>query len=162
MPYRNTPIIVDEIYHVYNRSVGSIPIFLSNKDYQHFYDVVDYYRFSEVPIRFSYFTHVDSESKKSIYKSVCLSPKLITILGFAFMPNHFHFVLKQNTENGLSTFMRLIQNSYAKYYNLKYKRFGPLYQSMFKCLRISKDDQNKFTPVGTILESIWLKLILSF
>lgn len=57
------------------------------------------------------------------------------------MPNHFHLLIKQNTDNGISRFMRLTINSYARYYNTKYKRVGSLFQGMFKAVHIETDEQ---------------------
>lgn len=57
------------------------------------------------------------------------------------MPNHVHFLIKEIKENGITTFMRKFQNSYAKYFNIKTKRNGSLFQSMFKAVRILTEEQ---------------------
>ena len=57
------------------------------------------------------------------------------------MPNHIHFLLKNLKENGISTFMRKFQDSYAKYFNTKFSRTGVLFQHMFKAVRIETDEQ---------------------
>lgn len=57
------------------------------------------------------------------------------------MPNHFHFLLTQSTEEGISKFMGLIQNSYTKYFNLRKKRVGSLFQGQFKAKRVETNEQ---------------------
>ena len=57
------------------------------------------------------------------------------------MPNHFHFLLKQNKDEGISTFIKNFQNSYTRFFNIKYQRIGTLWQGQFKCVRISDDSQ---------------------
>lgn len=57
------------------------------------------------------------------------------------MPNHFHFLIKQEQEDGVANFLRNFQNSYAKYFNTKTERSGALFQSMFKAVRIESDEQ---------------------
>jgi putative transposase len=57
------------------------------------------------------------------------------------MPNHYHLLLKQTKREGISEFIRLSSNSYAKYYNTKHKRTGPLFQGRFKAVRIQTDEQ---------------------
>lgn len=57
------------------------------------------------------------------------------------MPNHFHFLLKQVAPDGLKTFISNVQNAYAKYYNISNERSGPLFQSVFKAVRIETDEQ---------------------
>ncbi len=141
MPSRSVPLVTDQVYHVFNRSVGGIPIFTGKKDYYRFLNLTDYYRFFEPQIRFSFYNRADKELKQSLLKSLHASDPQITILAYACMPNHVHFVLKQEKEQGVSNFMRIIQNGYAKYFNIKNKRFGALFQSMFKYVRIESDEQ---------------------
>ena len=57
------------------------------------------------------------------------------------MPNHFHFILRQEAENGVQKYMQKIQNSYSHYYKLKYQTNGPLFESPFKAVHIESNDQ---------------------
>lgn len=142
MPYRKTPLVNGEIYHVYNRSVAHQPIFLTDTYYQRAYEVLSYYNNLNPPVRFSHFSRFPSSFKKEILESLNKeNQKLVQILAFCFMPNHFHFLIKEIREKGISKFMRIFQNSYAKYFNTKTERSGSLFQSMFKAVRILTDEQ---------------------
>jgi len=57
------------------------------------------------------------------------------------MPNHYHFLIRQIQDNGISEFISKISNSYTKYFNTRYSRVGPLLQGQFKALRIESDEQ---------------------
>jgi len=66
--------------------------------------------------------------------------KNIQLLAYALMPNHFHFLFKQFSENAITEFMRRITNAYVQYFNNKYKRVGPLFQGRYKGVLVDKDD----------------------
>lgn len=142
MPYRKTPIVSGQIYHIFNRSVARQPIFLSDTYYQRAYQVLSYYNNLNPPIRFSHFSRLPLSLKNEILQDLNKeNQKLVEILAYCFMPNHVHFLIKEISENGITTFMRKFQNSYAKYFNTRNKRSGSLFQSMFKAVRIQTSEQ---------------------
>jgi putative transposase len=57
------------------------------------------------------------------------------------MPNHIHFLLKQLTDDGVSTYMSKLSNSHKRYINTKNERNGHLFQSKFKSIYIENDSQ---------------------
>ena len=142
MPYRRTVLANDEIYHVFNRGVARLPIFSSNKNYLRFLDLIDYYRFKNTPISFSHLQKLTKEEREKIMDYLSNEEKTqVEILAFCLMENHFHFLLKQKLENGISKFISNLQNGYAKYFNIKTDRTGPLFQPMFKSVRVITDEQ---------------------
>lgn len=66
---------------------------------------------------------------------------MVEIITYCLMPNHLHLLIKQITNNGISKFMANLLNSYARFFNTKYKRIGPLFQSNFKAVRIETNEQ---------------------
>ena len=131
-----------EIYHVFNRSIARLPIFHDARDYQRLLDIIRYCRFSPTPLRFSHYNRLMKEQKEQVMaKLIEKDSKKIEVYAYCFMPNHFHFLLKKNEDLGVTTFLGNIQNSYAKYFNLKYDRTGSLFQSRFKAVRVETDEQ---------------------
>jgi putative transposase len=65
----------------------------------------------------------------------------IEILAYVHMPNHFHFILKQITDNGITNFMHRIGTGYSKYFNERHQISGSLYQGKFQAKRVSTDEQ---------------------
>lgn len=142
MPYRKTPIVIDQIYHVFNRSVARQPVFLSNKDYQRALNIFFYYSYNNPPLRYSHYNRLPIDQKNQLLENLKnKGEKQIMMLAFCFMPNHIHFLIKEIKNNGISTFMRYLQNSYAKYFNIRTDRSGTLFQPMFKAVRIESDEQ---------------------
>jgi len=134
MPYRLTPFINDNFYHVFNRGVEKRKIFLNDGDYQRFLQTLYYYQFKGPKPRFS--TH-----KRFRSQDFDKNPKIIEIACYCLMPNHFHLLIKQIKDGGVQEFANKISNSYTKYFNTKYKRIGPLFQGAFKAVPVETDEQ---------------------
>lgn len=79
--------------------------------------------------------------KKEISKLNEKGQRIITLFCFCLMPNHFHFLVKQDMNNGISNFMSKFQNSYTKYFNKRNNRDGSLFLDQFKAVRIETDEQ---------------------
>lgn len=142
MPYRYEPCVTQETYHVFNRSVARQTIFLRDHDYERFFDLINYYRFENPSVRFSEFNRLSADAKKYFFERLQANhDQIVTIIAYCCMPNHFHLLLKQQKEFGISRFAAQLQNGYAKYFNIKTKRFGAVFQSMFKAVRIEDDEQ---------------------
>ena len=67
-------------------------------------------------------------------------PKLVEIVCFCLNPNHYHFVLKQLAEDGISKFMHKLDLGYTNYFNKKYDRSGSLFQGTFKEAHIKTNE----------------------
>lgn len=141
MPYRKVGLGNNKIYHVINRSIAKFCIYNDTHDYQRFIDLINFYKFDDLPVKYSYYNKLKSIEKLKILTKIELNLKNVDILAYCLMPNHFHLLLRQNTDNGISNYMRLVQNSYAKYFNIKHHRKGPLFESSFKVVHVENDEQ---------------------
>lgn len=125
MPYRTSPFVDNFFYHIYNRGVEKRRIFNNPSDYQRFLKMIYYYQFSGPKPSFSTYM-------RRKVKDFSKNPKIVEIVAYCLMPNHFHLLIKQLRENGVSEFIGKLSNGYTKYYNIKYGRIGPLLQGVFK------------------------------
>lgn len=142
MPIRTTPLVTKEIYHIVNRGVNHIPIFEDRRDYERFTQIVPYYRFIETPNKYSLFTKLSASIRETLQQELDQKDlKLISILAFCLMPNHFHLLLRQEHDQGISRFLANIQNSYTRYFNTRHGRSGHLFQGQFKAVRIVSENQ---------------------
>lgn len=132
MPYRKISFENEHIYHIYNRGVEKRKIFTSNRDYQRFIQSFIYYTFAENKLRFARFRPVDMFT---------LNKKRVEVLAYCLMPNHFHMILREISDGGISNSIGQLSNSYTKYFNTKYKRVGPLFQGNFKAVWIENTEQ---------------------
>ena len=132
----------DEIYHVFNRGVEKRPTFIDKRECERGIKTLDFYRFANLPLKLSKFLVLpESERAKLIQKVHDEHQKLVEIISYCLMSNHFHFLLKQKQDNGISTFAANFTNSYTKYFNTKHERVGSLFQGPFKAVRIESDEQ---------------------
>lgn len=142
MPLRNIPLVNGEIYHIVNRGVNHQPIFHDKWDYKRASELLSYYQFAQPPIRFSYLKRLTAEQKESLWKEIrTKNLRLVTFLSFCLMPNHFHFLLRQESESGISRFLANFQNSFTRYFNTRHDRSGHLLQGQFKAVRIGNENQ---------------------
>ena len=145
---RKVPFLNDQYYHIYNRGVDKRNIFANYKDIE---------RFMESVIAFNDIVPVESIARKRIKKQQteqsrrCLTPtgrqSLVEIIAFALNPNHFHFLLKQVSDGGISEFMKRLSGGYTNFFNAKYNRSGSLFQGKFKDAHIKSDSQLRYMSV---------------
>lgn len=140
MARRHTALADGEVYHVYNRSIGKEDIFSKPGHVPHFSEIIDYYRFPQ-NIKYSRFCQLPSIIKESHWKTYHLREPMIELFVYAIMPNHYHFLIRQQASRGIQTFISLLQNSFAKYYNLKQDRPGSLFQHQFKAKHIETEEE---------------------
>lgn len=137
MPRRKEIFVVGEIYHIVNRSLSGIPIFKDKYSVNRFLKTIKYYLSSGRPIKYSDSDIIFNDTRPASNSS----NNLVSIFAYCFMPNHFHFILKQNKDNGIRTFIQKLINSYSHYYNLRNDRKGPLFEGPFKAVRVETEEQ---------------------
>lgn len=135
MAYRKIPLVTGEIYHVFNRGVEKREIFTNYWEYQRFFETFRFYQVANPPTKFSL--------TLPKCRTQCVNDKdcLVEFLCYCLMPNHFHLIIKQLADNGISIFMRRFTDSYTRYFNTRNNRVGPLFQGSFKAVRIVDDEQ---------------------
>lgn len=134
MPSRTVPFINGQYYHIYNRGVEKRYIFNNRVDQHRFIKTVLYYQLEGPKPKLSNFF------KYKLFKPD-FDKKIVDIICYCLMPNHFHFLLKQLKDGGITEFVSKLTNSYTKYFNTRDKRVGPLFQGEFKSVFIEYDEQ---------------------
>ena len=137
MSKRNVPFVNGEFYHCFNRGVDKREIFIDAKDFHYFLTVLDL--FNQLPSRGD-LSHYKQDRRNKIQKSE--SP-IVSAIAYCLNPNHFHLLLRQEVEDGISKYLQKISTGYTMYFNKKYKRSGSLFQGKFKSVHVTKDTQLK-------------------
>lgn len=128
MPSRNIlkNNVAESFYHVYFRGGNRSRIFRDEADYRKFLQLFERYL-------------ALAESRNSIGLSFPNFHNKVELLAFCLMPNHVHMLVYQVQQHAMTEFMRSLLTSYSMYFNKKYKRSGPLYESRYKASMISDD-----------------------
>lgn len=129
-------------FHLYNRGVEKRTIFLSNKDRERFIQAVRICRLVNSPkvslifkqLKLGKISPDDNFEKK-------WGPIAVEILAYCLMPNHFHFEVKEIIKDGVSKFAQRLGNSYTLYFNIRHDRVGRLFESTYKSVKITTDEQ---------------------
>ncbi len=137
---RKTPLVTGEIYHIYNRGLDKRPTFTDFNEKLRAYQAIKFYRFDSPPVRLSYFVRYSTKRIEKLVES-SWGNKLVSIMAYCLMPNHFHFILRQETDGGISKFISNFENSYTRYYNTKNKRVGNLFMDKFQNKLVDSEEQ---------------------
>lgn len=150
---RKITFATGEYYHIYNRGVEKRKIFLNDKDRNRFQSLL-YLCNGNVPVVYRLI------QGGTLYKTD-IGKRLIAIGAYVLMPNHFHLLVKETSENGITEFMRKLTTAYSMYFNKTHDRVGPLFQGTFKAEHIDKDEHLKYlfayihlNPIK-LIESKW-------
>lgn len=142
MPSKNIVkvYVKDGFYHIYNRGVEKRTIFEDEQDYKVFLKYLKEYLSA---LQDSQMFKKNFISKGGTFKGIPRQPKNyqkeIDLVAFCLMPNHFHLLIKQHTQNAIEKFMRSLATRYSLYFNKKYSRVGKLFQGHYKASLITDD-----------------------
>jgi REP element-mobilizing transposase RayT len=131
------PFVTGKFYHVFNRGVDKRNIFS---------DEYDSARFLESMLVFNNIEPIGSIYERSFKKEALLggptpkSERLVNIVAYCLILNHFHLILEQVSEGGISEFMKRLSGGYTTYFNLREERSGHLFQGKFKARHVTTDE----------------------
>lgn len=143
---RAISLSINQLYHVYNRGVDKRKVFLNRDYYSHFTAILEHCLQFNYPYSLLTQQLVKAHSPKAkravlatLERRRIDSP--VQIISFCLMPNHFHLTLKQVVENGITDFMHRIGTAFTKYFNLRQRRTGRLFEGSFKAVLIETEEQ---------------------
>jgi len=127
---------INEYYHVYNRGNNKQRIFVHPSDQRRFRALL-YLCNNTKPVRYS-------QIKTGNYFNLPRGGNLVDIGSYCIMYNHFHLLLHEATEGGISRFMQKLTTAYAMYFRTRYKREGTIFEGSFKAKHLDNDEYLKY------------------
>ncbi|MBC8494268.1 MAG: transposase [bacterium] len=134
MSIRKIDFTNDEYYHVFNRGVDKRVIFNTQEQQAYFLSRLQLLNTTDSR---KYITNKRSRHKNKIILGE--GEQLVSIVAYCLLPNHFHLLLKQNVDHGISQFMQRLGTAYTMFFNQQEKRSGALFQGKFKATHLSGD-----------------------
>lgn len=134
-----------DIYHIVNRGVNKQKIFLSDKDYERFVTNLYVFNNKNGAIRVS---------KKDFLKDPTEQEKIVEILKWTLMSNHYHLLVEEVVDGGVVDFVKRIGNGYTKYFNIKNNRSGYLFQNAAKIILAKNETHFAYLPIYIDLNPI--------
>ncbi len=105
------PHIAGSYYHVYNRGCNREPIFRTDDNYR----------------------YLLSQMRKFLVDSS------VAIIAYCLMPNHYHLLLRSDTDDGIPRFVQRLFNSYSQAFNRQQKRHGTIFEGRARSIWV--DDE---------------------
>lgn len=132
---------------------------MNTKDYERFIALL-YIMNQDASFRMDNFLRDNTNNLQNIFKEE-RNKTLVSIVSYCLMTNHFHLILYENKEGGISKFMGKLLTAYSMYFNTKYERSGPLFTRPFRSQHIGNESQYMYifsyvhlNPVS-IIEKDW-------
>ncbi len=124
-----------EYYHVYNRGVDKRLIYLDESDRERMIKLL----------------YVSNSTKPFVFRNIQQKPlhdidrePLVAIGAYCLMPNHFHILVKELADGGVTSFMEKLSTAYSMYFNVRNQRKGFLFESNFKATHVNDDEYLKY------------------
>ena len=118
-----------EYYHIYNRGVDRRITYRCDGDYQRFLESLRVFNSTQdagAPISF----------QRRCQKMYPFDEQLVRVHEFSLMPNHFHLLLQQVEDGGISQFLQRFGTSFTKFFNKDEGRTGAWFENVFKARHI--------------------------
>jgi len=141
MPSRSTPLTTHETYHIFNKTISDQAIFSDRRLCERTLKTLWFYQVHQKRLSFSSYLRLSNADQQTFQINYTHQPKIIDLHCFCLMPNHYHLLLTQQQDHGISYFVGTLQNSLAHYHNTKRTHKGPLFLPQFHAVHISSDSQ---------------------
>lgn len=128
-----------EFYHIFNKSIAGYGIF-SEEDSPHFLKILLHYNTTYTPPKLSCLSTMYEDN---VGYEILIPGKnsIVKFISYCIMPTHYHLLIKVLDDKKIHHFLNNVGNCYTRYFNLKFKRKGPLWQTSYQAVRIITNEQ---------------------
>ena len=127
---------IGEYYHAYSRGNNKSKIFLTDADKKRFIRLLFLCNSTK--------TVVFKEFERMPLRAIKRGETLVEIGAYCLMSNHFHLLLREKKENGISLFMAKLLTAFSMYFNKRHRRTGALFEGRFLATHVDSDEYLKY------------------
>jgi len=148
MPSRNITFAPGEYYHLCNRGLDGRLIASTDREYARLLFLIVFLQSTRA------YSHPSREVSDFIKtgkfldvaeEQLIASERTVSLVCFCIMKNHFHLLVREEIDDGISWYLQRIENAYTRYFNLSHERRGHLFQGPFRAVHIETNDQLLYT-----------------
>lgn len=130
-----------ETYHCYTRGIEKRRVFEGVRDYERFLQALYLCNDTKPMRRYE----MEGNTHENILKTQRTEP-LVSIIAYCLMQNHFHVLLREVKQGGITAFMRKLGTAYTMYFNVKNQRVGNLFVKPFRSKMVSNTGYHLHIP----------------
>jgi putative transposase len=134
---RKEKFVPKEYYHIYSRTILNSAEFKNYRNAKKLEQTFLISNSTNSGGAFQFIRNHKNAPTEDILKILKNGEKLIDILCYTIMPDHYHLLVREVKNNGIKNFIHKCNTSIAKYINIKNERRGPLFESRFKSKHIN-------------------------
>jgi len=145
MSTRRIGFTPNHIYHIYNRGVDKRSIFLEDNDRWRYLQGLCLFNDenSSSNILWQLEKNRGAVTLRVLKEFIANQQKerdpLVRIMVDCLMPNHYHLLIEELKEKGITRFLHKLNGGYAGYFNNKYGRSGSLFEGPFKAVLVDNE-----------------------
>ncbi len=142
---RRTIIAPGEYYHVYNKRILEEPLFREKRDFIRFLFLLVFFQsphgITNTKRQVDYYQNHNEFSVDKEIKDQIVQERVVELIAFTLMPTHFHILLRELQEGGISRYLQRIEAGYARYYHIKYEVLGHVFKGSFGITYVESNQQ---------------------
>jgi putative transposase len=133
------PCGVDSFVHVIQRGAHGMSIVRDKADRERFLFMLAHFNDEFAPV--NWFRDISINNRPSFDRpeSWPEQTKIVRIIGFCLLTNHFHLLIQEVVEGGISKFLQRIGTAISMHFNKKYDEHGSLFQGPYRSRTIVSD-----------------------
>ena len=99
---RKLVFVNDGYYHVFNRGIDRRVTYTNKREHDRAINLLEFYQYATIPLRYSRYSKLPSDKQQNYLVQMIDGGKIVEVVAYCLMPNHFHLLLRQKEEKGIA------------------------------------------------------------